>query len=333
MQLGIFAKTFPRPTLEETLDAVASHGLTQVQFNMSCMGLATLPDKLDEGSCVWIAQTLHERGLSMAAISGTFNMVDPNTSRLEQNLRRLEVLAEACRWLDTRIITLCTGSLDPHDMWRWSPANALKSSWERLVETMRAAVAIADRHEVTLAFEPEINNVVSSVMRARRLLDEIGSPWLKVVIDPANLLRPGDMSRLHEILAEAFDWIGPDIVLAHAKEPILQETDERSLEQMMREAILGQRSATTRAFVEAATLKDFDLFKKNTEKYPSRKLRETRSFHFYHPYFTRLRQINYSGAIVIHALEEQEVDLRAALLRDTLKLIVPEGPAHADPDS
>lgn len=124
MELGIFAKTFSRPTLEETLDAVVSHGLTQIQFNMSCMGLATLPDKLDEGSCVWIAQTLHERGLSMAAISGTFNMVDPNASRLEHNLRRLEVLAEACRWLDTRVITLCTGSLDPHDMWKWHPENA-----------------------------------------------------------------------------------------------------------------------------------------------------------------------------------------------------------------
>ena len=75
MHLGIFAKTFPRPTLEETLDAVVAHGLTHIQFNMSCMGLPTLPDKLDEGSCVWIAQTLHERGLTMAAISGTFNMV------------------------------------------------------------------------------------------------------------------------------------------------------------------------------------------------------------------------------------------------------------------
>ena len=28
MELGIFAKTFPRPTLEQTLDAVAAHGLT-----------------------------------------------------------------------------------------------------------------------------------------------------------------------------------------------------------------------------------------------------------------------------------------------------------------
>ena len=42
MHLGIFAKTFPRPTLEETLDAVVGHGLTHVQFNMSCVGLPTL---------------------------------------------------------------------------------------------------------------------------------------------------------------------------------------------------------------------------------------------------------------------------------------------------
>ena len=89
------------------------------------------------------------------------------------------MLAEACRWLDTRIITLCTGSMDPQDMWKWHPENSRKSTWERLIETMRAAVAIADRHEVTLAFEPEINNVVSSVMRARRLLDEIDSPMVE----------------------------------------------------------------------------------------------------------------------------------------------------------
>ena len=48
MHLGIFAKTFPRPTLEETLDAVVDHGLAHVQFNMSCAGLPTLPETLDE---------------------------------------------------------------------------------------------------------------------------------------------------------------------------------------------------------------------------------------------------------------------------------------------
>jgi sugar phosphate isomerase/epimerase len=330
MHLGIFAKTFSRPTIEQTLDAVAAHGLTHIQFNMSCMGLPTLPDKLDEGSCVWIARMLAERGLTMAAISGTFNMVEPNASRLEHNLRRLEVLAAACRWLDTRIITLCTGSLDAHDMWKWHPENARKSTWERLVETMRQAVAIADRLEVTLAFEPEINNVVSSVMRARRLLDEIGSRWLKVVIDPANLLRPGDMSRLTAILNEAFDWVGADIVLAHAKEPVVAEVDARVLEEMTRVAIDRRKSASARAMLEATAQQEFDLFWKITSKYHSKKSLENPSFHFYYPYFTRLRRINYSGAIVIHGLEEGEVDLRAAFLRNTLKPILKGASTDAD---
>ncbi len=104
-------------------------------------------------------------------------------------------------------------------MWKWHPDNVRKSTWDILVASMREAVKIADRHEVTLAFEPEHNNVVNSVARARMLLDEIDSPWLKVVIDPANLMRVDDFPRMSEVLDEAFDWLGPDIVLAHAKNP------------------------------------------------------------------------------------------------------------------
>ena len=222
MQLGIFAKTFPRPTLEETLDAVADRGLTELQFNMSCAGLTTLPERIDEDFCVWIARSIKQRGMSMAAISGTFNLCDPDTSRLQDNLNRLDVLAAACRWLDTRIITLCTGTLDPEDMWRWHPENVRRGTWETLIQSMSEAVRIADRNEVTLAFEPEINNVVNSVSKARRLLDEIGSPWLKVVIDPANprfVLASFTSEWTRGYNDEAFDWLGADIILAHAKDP------------------------------------------------------------------------------------------------------------------
>ncbi len=338
MELGIFAKTFPRATLEQTLDAVVAHGLTQIQFNMSCMGLATLPDKLDEGSCVWIAQTLRERGLTMAAISGTFNMVDPNVSRVEHNLRRLEVLAEACRWLDTRIITLCTGSLDAQDMWKWHPDNGRKSTWERLVETMRAAVVIADRHEVTLAFEPEVNNVVSSVMRARRLLDEIDSRWLKVVIDPANLLEFDDLDRLSEIieaaryftggskketgsraqrarlveiLDEAFDWLGADIVLAHAKNP--QGIEEAfDLEEF--EAMVEKWPPVSRG----PGLKEL-LLKLKTEQ-GRWEFRQTYSCApFYEAYLKRLDGTGFRGALIMHGLNEDQVTLRTSLLREMLK--------------
>jgi sugar phosphate isomerase/epimerase len=337
MQLGIFAKTFTQPTLEKTLDAVVGHGLTHIQFNMSCMGLATLPDKLDEGSCVWISQTMHERGLTMAAISGTFNMVDPNASRLESNLRRLEVLAEACRWLDTRIITLCTGSLDVHDMWKWHPDNARKRTWELLVETMRAAVAIADRHEVTLAFEPEINNVVSSVMRARRLLDEVDSPWLKVVIDPTNLLPDVDLEGLSEMLNqarlfdahtasgvppfegkgpflamldEAFDWLGPEIVLAHAKNPsgIEETVDVAEFERMIGEWRGLRGPGLEKLMTDLATEKGRSEFRR-AYSWTS----------FYQPYLSRLMIAGFSGSLIVHGLKEDDVSSMTKFLREMLE--------------
>jgi sugar phosphate isomerase/epimerase len=335
MHLGIFAKTFPRPTLEETLDAVAEHGLYHVQFNLACTGLPTLPERLDENLCIWIARAFRERGLTMAAISGTFNLCDPDGSRLVENLRRLEVLAAACRWLDTRIITLCTGTLDPEDMWRWHPGNVRRTSWDTLIASMRQAIEIADRHEVTLAFEPEIHNVVNSVSKARRLLDEIGSPWLKVVIDPANLIRPGEASRAKEILDEAFDWLGPDIVLAHGKSPAVERAAGAAAEQpsgppdfwagfadfsswWMRKQMAREQTSEQ----AEALLSDFFSLsmrvrpEQDPTAVPPSEL--ALLFAFYFTYFQWLKKIGYGGSVVIHGIPEGEVGPVALFLTQML---------------
>ncbi len=47
--IGIYSTTFGYPTLEANLDAISSHGLTAVQFNLGSAGLATLPDHIDPG--------------------------------------------------------------------------------------------------------------------------------------------------------------------------------------------------------------------------------------------------------------------------------------------
>ncbi len=83
--------------------------------------------------------------------------------------------------------------------------------------TLTKALTIADKHGVTLGIEPETGNVVDSAHKARRLLDEFKSPRLKIVMDAANLFHPGDLPRMAEILEEAFDLLGKDLVLVHAK--------------------------------------------------------------------------------------------------------------------
>lgn len=218
MQIGIFAKTFARPTLAETLDAVAARGIQCVQFNMACAGVPSLPDQIGPALAATIRRELAARGIAMAAVSGTFNVIHPDPEQRRAGMRRLRVLAAACRELGTELITLSTGTRDPANMWRRHPGNDTPAAWRDMIASLREMVQIAEEHAVTLAFEPEVSNVVDTAAKARRLLDEIGSARLKVVLDGANLFHAGELQKMRAILEEAFALLGGDIALAHAKD-------------------------------------------------------------------------------------------------------------------
>ncbi len=222
--IGILTTTFPAPSgepgasFESILDAIAAHKLGAVQFDLSCAGLPSMPDAIDPAAADHICAALVARGISMAALSGTFNMIHPDPAVRDDGLRRLDVLAAACARLGTQVITLCSGTRDTTSMWRRHPDNDTPEAWRDLLDVMGRAARIADKHDVTLAFEPEVNNAADSARKARALIDAIGSPRLKVVMDGANIFHAGELPRMREILSEAFELLGDHIALAHAKD-------------------------------------------------------------------------------------------------------------------
>ena len=218
MQIGIMARTFVRPTLEETLDAVVGHGIYCIQFSLACAGVPEMPEKIDAGLCDSVREEMAERKMTMAAVSGTFNMIHPDMRERQNGLRRLRQLAPVCHRLGTSVITLCTGTRDPQSMWRRHPDNDLPEAWKDLTAIMREALKIAADNDVTLAFEPEVANTIDSAVKARRLLDEIQSPHLKVIMDGANIFHKGELPRMREIIDEAFELLGDDIAIGHAKD-------------------------------------------------------------------------------------------------------------------
>jgi sugar phosphate isomerase/epimerase len=218
MRPGIFAKTFSRPSLEEVLAAVAAHGIDAVQFNLSLAGGPTLPRQIAPELATRIATAARLWGLEMAAVSGTYNMAHPDPAVRSAGADALAELIARARLLDTTVVTLCTGSRDPLDMWRWHPDNGSRDAWRDALTSIGSALEVAERHGVTLAFEPERNNVVDSARAGRRLLAELRSPALKVLLDAANLIQPGQLGSQRAALEEAFDLLGGYVVLAHAKD-------------------------------------------------------------------------------------------------------------------
>ena len=230
MEIGIFSRTFTRPGLGMLLDSVVAHGLSYVHFNLASAGLASLPDELAPDQIVEIRSAFDSRKLIMTSISGTFNAIHPDLRRRAQETQRACGLIEHCPSLGTFVVSLCTGSRDPQDMWKRHRDNQDPDAWRDLLATLEKLLPVAESSGVVLVIEPETNNVVDSAARARRLLDDVQSQNLKIIMDGANLFFGGDVSHMRAVLTESFELLAPDIVLVHAKEiPISPKRNYQAL--------------------------------------------------------------------------------------------------------
>jgi len=218
MQLGIHLGAFASRPFEQALDRAAAAGLECIHLNFKSLGLPPLPEQIDPAVCQRVSRETRARGLRVATLSGTFNMIHPDPQVRRQGLRGLRCAAAAAQQLGAPVVTLCTGTRDADHMWRPHPDNHTAKAWADLAATMEEALQIADEHHVLLGVEPEIGNVVSSAAKARRLLDQMRSPRLKVIIDAANLFPAGELRRMREVLDTAFELLADDIAAAHAKD-------------------------------------------------------------------------------------------------------------------
>jgi sugar phosphate isomerase/epimerase len=228
-QIGVMTTEFDAPTFEEVADRISSYSVTCVQLQLGSVlrdvptndallhGLDVLGDKITEDIAVPAREVLAARGIDVTAVDGTYNMIHPDRERRARNLDRLITLINLAPTFGTRIVTLCTGTRSDI-MWQPSDANQSDDAWRDLLDQMTVAAEAASAAGVQLAFEPEHNNVVNSARQARRLMDDVGSPALKVLMDGANLFHRGDLERMRDHLREAFELVGADIVLAHAKD-------------------------------------------------------------------------------------------------------------------
>ncbi len=88
--------------------------------------------------------------------------------------------------------------------------------FERCVQSMREIMPPAEDAGVTVCIEPSYAQSVPNSWTMRGLIEEVASPNLKVLLDPANILCYDDTQR-------PFDVLGEHIILAHAKDCTVDE--------------------------------------------------------------------------------------------------------------
>ncbi len=158
--------------------------------------------------------------VEIAAVNGTFNMAHPDSQIRAEGIRRFEGFAQAVINLGCGMITLCSGTRNRASLWAPHPGNDSEEAWHDMAETVAATVKIAEKHNIVLAVETEAANIIDTPEKARKLMDETGSPNLKMIMDCANLFHTGEAKRenVRRIMRHAFEMFGRDVVIAHGKD-------------------------------------------------------------------------------------------------------------------
>ena len=166
--------------------------------------------------------TMYQYGWQLA--SSDEAVVKKAIDTLKEGLQDALILKAHC--VGISVIGDGPGGVDP-----WSD-----SVWKRLVEGIRQVAVEAEELGMDLAFHPGNRGPLDAPEPLRRLLDEVNSLRLKVILDPVNMTNHRNYHNSADFLNYTFDLLGYDIIAAHAKDVFL---DDRHLVTKIDEVPLG----------------------------------------------------------------------------------------------
>ncbi len=162
MELGIFSRTYQPIGIDKIFAQIAQDGFQTIQFNFSSAGLPSLPKDWPEAIIKEVMASATQSGLTICALSGTYNMAHPDVARRQADRIGFTNVVRAAQFMQVPLVTLCTGSRDATDMWSAHPDNGSPEAWVALRGELDFALELAERHGVALGVEPEPGNVVGN---------------------------------------------------------------------------------------------------------------------------------------------------------------------------
>jgi len=162
--------------------------------------------------CRQIAEAYRSAGLSIHSIGVYTNLIHPDQAERKANLAYFEAMMKVGAHMNVRAFVTEAGHYQAPD----GPAPAVEyhfqeEVWKMMVAVGKELAQMADRYDATVLFEPFYRHFLATAKRTRVYLEEVGSPRLRVSLDPANLLEAND-------LGEMFDQLAPRIDCLHAKD-------------------------------------------------------------------------------------------------------------------
>jgi L-ribulose-5-phosphate 3-epimerase len=217
--LGCRGHDFGQNDLAGLAELVTGKGFDCLQLApaKAIAGFTELPGgRIDPGFASRATAAFQARGLRISVLGCYINPIHPDPDKRRAQLDRFKAYLQASVLFGTPIVATETGSLNADCSAH--PGNGGKEAFEALVASVAGLAAAAEEAGAIACLEGVTSHVAGSPARLARVLKAVASPSLKVILDPVNFLDASNLGRAREIIEEAFELLGPDILVLHAKD-------------------------------------------------------------------------------------------------------------------
>lgn len=223
MQIGIRLHDTQNLPLPERLDEVNRQGFSCVHLALSKVikENSVAAEALTPGYAMYLKRLFSDKKLDIAVLGCYLNLANPNEEKLKETVEKYKAHIRFASLLGCGVVGTETGA--PNEAYKYEPACHSGEALELFIKTLRPVVEYAEKMGVIFAIEPVWKHIVWNPQRARKVLDEINSPNLQIILDPVNLLDVSNYERQVEIVEEAIELLGKETAVVHIKDYIVKD--------------------------------------------------------------------------------------------------------------
>jgi sugar phosphate isomerase/epimerase len=226
VDVGVVSRSFPELSNEQSAELMSLNGLkwTELCFYHTDSkywvynGRSDLSTLTDEKSRR-IIEIYRRQGITVTSIGVFTNLLEQSKEELEHNISYFERHMQIASMNDIQYVSTECGFVPGK---RGINAETYESAFQYLTQNIKRLALAAEKYGVYIALETCVLDVIPSAKRAADFLTQVGSPNVKILLDPANLIANSseeDMFRYHS----------PHIAYIHGKDRKLNDTYGRTV--------------------------------------------------------------------------------------------------------
>lgn len=223
MQFGIRLHDAVQAPIEERLKIIKEQGFTcaHVALSKVISENSVAPEALTPGYAMYLKRLFDKNELDCAVLGCYLNLANPDAAQLKAIQEKYKANIRFAAHLGAGVVGTETGA--PNVEYKFEEACWNEESLQIFIKNLRPVVKYAEQMGVLMAIEPVVRHIVCNPVRARRVLDEIDSPNLRIILDPVNLLESYNYEKQDEIIDEAIELLGRDVAVLHVKDFVIKD--------------------------------------------------------------------------------------------------------------